>query len=423
MNKIVSTIIFFSLAATAQAQTAGEATIRLTGTTLMHEMRATPSPLDGAEISDRAVSFQWPLPAGLNILRSGLDGAEENTPKKETDKSKLRYFLRYSQTPAFKPETTVQAETRWPFFNPKQDLAPGTWYWQYGYVTDGKTEWSDTLQFTVKNNPRKFCPPALDAVLKNLPAHHPRVWLDRDEWDGFIKRSEGKTERKTYLKRADKVLATPMKSVNDINSDLAKGLANEMQKNAMLTRESRRIIDSEEANTDVLIRAYLLTKDRRYADEAVKRVKEMATWGDNKNVVGDFNEATLLSLCSMAYDALYDVLDDATRKFLLNEIKEFGNSMYMHNINRLENHIADNHVWQMTFRILTMAAFTVYGELPEADAWTDYCYNLWLARFPGLNKDGAWHNGDSYFHVNIRTLVEVPYFYTRLTGFNYFSDP
>ena len=196
-----------------------------------------------------------------------------------------------------------------------------------------------------------------------------------------------------------------------------------MQKNAMLTRESRRIIDSEEANTDVLIRAYLLTKDRRYADEAVKRVKEMATWGDNKNVVGDFNEATLLSLCSMAYDALYDVPDDATRKFLLNEIKEFGNSMYMHNINRLENHIADNHVWQMTFRILTMAAFTVYGELPEADAWTDYCYNLWLARFPGLNKDGAWHNGDSHFHVNIRTLVEVPYSHTRLTGFNYFSDP
>ena len=89
MNKIVSTIIFFSLAATAQAQTAGEATIRLTGTTLMHEMRATPSPLDGAEISDRAVSFQWPLPAGLNILRSGLDGAEENTPKKETDNCPL----------------------------------------------------------------------------------------------------------------------------------------------------------------------------------------------------------------------------------------------------------------------------------------------------------------------------------------------
>ena len=77
----------------------------------------------------------------------------------------------------------------------------------------------------------------------------------------------------------------------------------------------------------------------------------------------------------------------------------------------------------MTLRILTMAAFSVYGELPEADIWTDYCYNVWLARFPGLNKDGGWHNGDSYFTVNTRTLIEVPYFYSRLTGFDYFSDP
>lgn len=422
MNKILSITLLSLLPLCVQAQTVGKATVKLSDTTLMHEMRATPSPLNGASVSDRAVSFQWPLPASLNILRSGLDGTEENPPQKEIDKSKLRYFLRYSQSPAFEQESTVQVETRWPFFNPEQDLTPGTWYWQYGHVTDGKAEWSETLQFTVKTNPQKFCPPALATVLKALPAHHPRVWLDKDEWDSFIKRSEGKAERTTYLKRAKKVLVTPMKSVNDINSDLAKGLTNEVQKSAMLTRESRRIIDGEEANTDVLIRAYLLTKDRRYADEAIKRVKEMVTWGDNKNVVGDFNEATLLSLCSMAYDALYDTLDDTTRKFLLNEIRKSGNSMFLHDINRLENHIADNHVWQMTFRILTMAAFTVYGELPEADMWTDYCYNLWLARFPGLNKDGAWHNGDSYFGVNFRTLIEVPYFYTRLTGYNYFSD-
>ena len=213
MNKILSITILTFSAVCIQAQTPGKATIKLSDTTLMHEMRATPSPLNGATVSDRAVSFQWPLPASLNILRSGLDGAEENTPKKEIDKSKLRYFLRYSQSPAFGQENTVQTETRWPFFNPEQDLAPGTWYWQYGYVTDGKTEWSDTLQFTVEANPHKFCPPALKVVLKNLPAHHPRVWLDKDEWDGFIKRSEGKIERKTYLKRADKVLATPMKSV------------------------------------------------------------------------------------------------------------------------------------------------------------------------------------------------------------------
>lgn len=83
MNKILSTVLLFLPAVCAQAQTAGKATVRLTDTTLMHEMRATPSPSDGATISDCAVSFQWPLPAELNILRSGLDGTEESTPPKK----------------------------------------------------------------------------------------------------------------------------------------------------------------------------------------------------------------------------------------------------------------------------------------------------------------------------------------------------
>lgn len=108
MSKIISIITLSFLAVCAQAQTTGEATIRLTGTTLMHEMRATPSPLNGAAVGDRTVSFQWPLPASLNALRSGLDGAEEEVPKKKIDKSKLRYSLRYSPSPAFGQATTVQ---------------------------------------------------------------------------------------------------------------------------------------------------------------------------------------------------------------------------------------------------------------------------------------------------------------------------
>lgn len=77
----------------------------------------------------------------------------------------------------------------------------------------------------------------------------------------------------------------------------------------------------------------------------------------------------------------------------------------------------------MTFRILNMAAFATYGELPMASTWVDYCYNEWVSRLPGLNTDGGWHNGDSYFHVNLRTLIEVPAFYSRISGFNFFADP
>lgn len=421
-KNLLITALALALLTSVHAQAQSPATIRLTDVTLMHEMRATPSPLDKATVSDRKVSFQWPLQAELNIVESGLDGSENKPKTNKIDKNKLRYQLRYSQDASFK-KGTVQVETRWPFFNPEQDLAPGLWHWQYGYVVDGKTQWGSQQQFTVEANPGKFCPPALKELLGKLPKTHPRVFLDKSDWENFIARNAQSADRKTYIARANKVLRTPMKSVNDINVKLAAKLDNEMKRNAMLTRESRRIIDLEEANTDALIRAYMLTKDRRYADEAIRRVKEMATWGENKNVVGDFNDATLLSLCSVAYDALYNELDNATRQLLLADIKKYGSKMYESYNNHLENHIADNHVLQMTLRIFTMAAFTAYGHLPEADTWVDYCYNVWVARFPGVNKDGAWHNGDSYFHVNMRTLVEVPYFYSRITGFNYFSDP
>lgn len=77
------------------------ANIRLKEATLMYEMRATPSPINKAVVADRAISFQWPLHGGAQVLESGLDGSQA-APKKKVDKSKLRYKLRYSQDPMFK---------------------------------------------------------------------------------------------------------------------------------------------------------------------------------------------------------------------------------------------------------------------------------------------------------------------------------
>lgn len=421
MKKLVSTILLFScLAATGIQAQQKSARIRLTDVTLMHEMRTTPSPLDKATVSDRAVSFQWPLQADVDTSEEILDGVHSG--KKKVDKSRLKYQLRYSQDAAMK-NNVVQAETRWPFFNPEKDLASGVWHWQYGYVEEGKTKWSPVLQFTVEANPDKFCPPSLKTMQTSLPKSHPRILVQKNKWADFMKKSQSKPEYQWYLERADQVLKAPMQSVNDIKSHLADGLDNEMQRKAMLTRESRRIIDKEEANVELLIRAYLLTQDTKYSKEAVKRILEMISWDKNKNVMGDFNASTMLSLSSLAYDSFYNLLDETQKQTLLKEIKKRGSEFYNNFNNRLENHIADNHVWQMTLRIFTFAAFSVYGDLPEADLWTDYCYNVWLARFPGLNKDGAWHNGDGYFAVNFRTLIEVPYFYTAITGFNFFSDP
>lgn len=396
------------------------ATIRLSEATLMHEMRVTPSPAHNAVVGARTLSFMWPLPESLNNPVNPLDGMEFKV--KPVDKSKIQYQIRFSQDPELKKKVTTVTRL-WPFYNPESPLADGVWYWQYGYVENGKTQWSETLKFTQKENFSRFSPPGFKAFINKLPSGHPRTLLLPDEWDTFIAQSRNTQEREWYISRAEKTLKIPMKHIGQTDTSKIAGLDNEVKRNALLTRESRRIVDQEEANTEIFIRAYLLTKDDRYFEEAMRRVTEMVKWEESPNFVGDFNESTLLSLCSMAYDSFYAQLTTPQKAMLLESIRKNGTKFFNRFNNHLENHIADNHVWQMAFRIFTMATFSVYGDLPEANTWADYSYNLWIARFPGLNGDGAWHNGDSYFHVNIRTLIEVPYFYSRISGYDFFTDP
>ena len=60
----ILTICLFTSGLYAQQSPAN---IRLKDVTLMHEMRATPSPLDKVVVADRIVSFQWPLQEGLYV--------------------------------------------------------------------------------------------------------------------------------------------------------------------------------------------------------------------------------------------------------------------------------------------------------------------------------------------------------------------
>ncbi len=419
--KNVFLIILLALSFSAQSKE--QCTIKLSNQTLMHEMRETPSPLNHLVVSDKNVSFQWPLPEHMVVRGSGLDGMTSENKRTKRDKNKITYKIRFSKDKNLENDVVVKS-TPYPFYNPEMVLSAGDWYWQYCYVEGDKESWSDLLHFIVKDNVNKFTPPTFNQFIQKLPKTHPRILVFQNEWDDFIRQSHQKPEREWYLNYADDVLKAPVvKLLEAIDTSKVGGLDNLVKKKALLTRESRRIVDREEANIEVLIRAYVLTKNPTYAQSAILRLKEMVTWKETPYFVGDFNQATLLSLSTMAYDSFYAILNESEKQMLMNEIKASGTAIFKHFNNRLENHIADNHNWQMNLRIFSLAAYAVYDELPEASVWADYSYNLWLARFPGLNDDGAWHNGDSYFHVNIKTLIDVPYFYSRVTGYDFFSDP
>lgn len=394
------------------------AVIKVTKTTLMNEVRTSPSPLNHVHIKMNPPRFMWPdkFPH-LGAVLDGVAGQEK-------EKSQVLYRIRISQDKSFK-EKVLKGESAWAFFNPFKILNQGKWYWQYAYVTpEGAEEWSPVYQFYVDKNVPEFNPPALEQVLAKYPATHPRVLLNAADWQNIIQRNHDNPEAQAYLIKAARCLSHPLKHLREeIDTTNVVTLKNPVQRKSALIRESRKIVDREEGNVEALVRAYLLTKEEKYYREGMKRLSEILSWQDSEYLAGDFNLSTLLSMSTSAYDAFYNLLIPAEKNRLLNHIRHIGNKFFHEYVNHLENRIADNHVWQMTFRILTMAAFATVGEIPEASVWADYCYNEWISRFPGLNEDGAWHNGDSYFHVNIRTLIEVPAFYSRISGFDFFADP
>ena len=402
------------LSGTGYAQ---KSVMHLSQSTLMHEVRETPSPLDGQHIAVNPPRFMWP--DKFPHLGAVLDGVEEEDYKPE-----VTYRIRISRDPEFQSDV-ITAERNWAFFNPFTLFEKGKWYWQHAYVDkDGKEEWSPVYHFYVDEQTRTFNPPSLQEVLTKLPQSHPRILLDAKDWDHIIERNKNNPEAQLYIQRAQECLNHPLKHLEEeIDTTQVVKLTNIVQYRSALIRESRKIVDREEANIEAMVRAYLLTKEEIYYKEGIKRLAEILSWKNSKYFAGDFNRSTILSMSTSAYDAWYNLLTPEEKKLLLRTIRDNGKKFYHEYVNHLENRIADNHVWQMTFRILNMAAFATYGELPMASTWVDYCYNEWVSRLPGLNTDGGWHNGDSYFHVNLRTLIEVPAFYSRISGFNFFADP
>ncbi len=393
------------------------ATIELDAPVLMHEMRATPHPLDGCVLRINPPRFMWP---DYEVHRGpALDGVAVKHEKKAAT-----YRIRIARDINFTQEV-ITAERKWAFFNPYKVFAPGTWYWQHAFVTsEGEELWSDVYRFEVTDEATLFNPPAFEQVARTMPKGHPRVVLAADEWDEIIERNKTNPDAQTYIAQAKQFMQVPVAHLSQqIDTTHLHKLTNEVQYKSSLIRESRKIVDREEHYIETLVKAYALTQDPRYALHAMDRLKEMISWRKSHLFAGDFNQSALLQTATQAYDLFYTVISPEDRALLLHTIGQLAGRSYAQYVNHLENHIADNHVWQMTLRILTMAAFATIDEIPEARLWADYCYNIWVARFPGLNDDGAWHNGDSYFHVNMRTLVEVPAFYTRISGFDFFSDP
>lgn len=227
----------------------------------MHEVRETPFPLDGQHIAVNPPRFMWP--DKFPHLGAVLDGVEEKGYKPE-----VTYRIRIARDPEFKSEV-ITAERKWAFFNPFRLFEKGKGYWQHAYVDkNGKEEWSPVYHFFVDGQTRIFNPPSLQEVLAKLPKSHPRILLDAKDWDNIIERNKDNEEAQAYIRKADKCLNRPLKHLEEeIDTTQVVQADKYCPIPFRLIRESRKIVDREEANIEAMVRAYLLTKNEKYYRE------------------------------------------------------------------------------------------------------------------------------------------------------------
>lgn len=398
-NRPAAAILAF-LATAAAAEPAGPRSAAI-----HPETRRQPSPADGATVAVNPPPLLW-------------------APRTSRD---VRYDVRLSRDPNFpRGSTRAASDLPWAMYNPHARLAPGEWHWQVGTRRPGRApQWSKVLRFRVTPSAREAVTPPAAKVLAACPKGHPRLLATRDELRALRRRLRDAPEpahvrgrAKRYLTRKPPEEAAARPSQTGADPLQSKRFAQWASKGY-----GRRFLDA----ADWLTSAYLLTGEERYGRAAVRWGLAAAALdpdGATSPRVSDFADGACTRAMALVYDSCFDLLTEAQRRQLRDAMAVRARRFFGRAINRLEAKVFSAHIWQHILAEYADAAWAMLGELPEAQRWAAYVYELWVARFPCLGgDDGGWANGVNYFTTNIESLLVLPALHRRLGGVDLRDHP
>lgn len=317
-----------------------------------------------------------------------------------------------STTPEFEDNSTEVTEPlTWNMWNPHRRLDPGTYYWRFRNImsTGEARDWSETYSFTVRGDEPVFVTPGWETFLSMAPQHFPRLYCFLEAKLMMAReKAEEHPEYKSLLHRAglamDVDYSTQLSSLYSHHDDLY-------------------------ANVEYLYQAYLITRNDDYAQKLISLLEAMIAKPCSSSVL--YSDNFITSTVTYAHAAVYDLLGErlspdlrvAAEKFVASQCQRFFRTSSGYE----ENHIFDNHFWQINYRLMFFSALTLYdrAEYPEALNLLEYLYELWTARAPasGFNRDGVWHNGTGYFTTNSKTLAYMAMMLSYITRTDFTEHP
>lgn len=331
----------------------------------------------------------------------------------------VQYAVRLSMDSTFQASDQIQADKLpWAMFNPHQLLSEGKWFWQY---KTSKENWSSLQTFIVNDELTELATPPAKTFLAALPATHPRILTEKNQM-GELQKLTSDADAKAIVEEAKHFLKQnpPQES---LGIPKLQGEDQEQERKLQLDASIRLGNLIHNAIT-TMSQAYLLTGDEQFAKQAINWALAVADW-DPKGVshANDFGDSRCMLSMAIVYDTFYEQLSEAQKAVLRNSIRIRAAYFYEEWVNYIEPKLLSNHVWQHIFHYFFQTSLAMHGELEEANNWLTYAYELWLARAPILGgNDGGWVNGAAYFVLNMETLLEVPYYIKKYTGFDFVNQ-
>ncbi|TKG96884.1 DUF4962 domain-containing protein [Puteibacter caeruleilacunae] len=339
-----------------------------------------------------------------------------------------QYQFRISKDSKFKDHTTITSELQdWTFFNTHKALEKGDWYWQYAYVKGNEKKWHEPIKFSVTGNESDFVSPSFIDLKAAIEQVHPRMLATPEQVGKIILPEHVKNEMKTRIdKKVGKQMPVLIFNNKEVMAQKKKELSPERY-HLYITKRTRDNCKKFSKETAEVVMMYLLTKDQKYRDEALKRYRyfkktyariiELKQWLD-------FTEVAYHAVESEVFDIAYDVLTQEERDEIIKDLSKAQEKTYRKFIHKPSHALHDSHFWQIELRNFFLNSLVLVGHNPEADKWLNYAYDLYIVRAPtGSWNDGGWALGNKYFSANQETLFVMPYLLSRITGFNYFSKP
>lgn len=323
-------------------------------------------------------------------------------------------FLEFelSQDNSF-PETGTyrSGKLNWDLYNVHEELTVGDWYWRFRKVDEaGKAGiWSEVYKFTVTGKEPVFVTPKFEVLKQNIPVGHPRI--------------------NCFLEEKIKKVS-PIANTHPEYTDLTNRANGSGGLGVTLPANPHDYGMETLANNtrNYLYTAWKLTQDKKYYDKILALGRILINYGitdDQLKKYGNFEAGGIVDVVSLCYDVCQEEMTEDEKVKAEELIMKIVSYYYYSFTGRIENHIFDNHTWQIVLRNMTQGALVICQKYPEAMTALEYFYELWTGRAPasGFNRDGAWQNGISYFATNNYTLYWMAMLFSNLTSTDFLAHP